>query len=54
LLAIEAACETALQRSRASLHQRLDRVDAGQSAANGYARSDAPSSPGARLDLSSS
>jgi hypothetical protein len=54
LLAIEAACETALQRSRASLQQRLDRVDAGQSAANRYARSENPSHPGARLDLSSS
>ena len=54
LLAIEAACETALQQSRASLQQRLDRVGAGQSAANGYARGDSPTSPGARLDLSSS
>lgn len=54
LLAIEAECETALQQSRDSLQQRLERVDGGRTAANGYARSDQVFTTGGRLDLSSS
>jgi hypothetical protein len=53
LLAIEAECESALQQSRVTLQQRLDRVDSGQAAANGYARSDRSPTSGATLDLSS-
>ncbi len=53
LLAIEAECESALQQSRATLQQRLDRVDSGHAAANGYARTDRPPTSGATLDLSS-
>ena len=53
LLAIEAECESALQQSRVTLQQRLDRVDSGQAAANGYACSDRSPTSGATLDLSS-
>ena len=54
LLAMEAECESALQQSRDSLQQRLERVDGGRAAANGYARSDQVFTTGERLDLSSS
>ena len=53
LLAIEAECETALQHSRATLAQRIDRIDTGQAAAKGYASVDRPPASGATLDLSS-
>ena len=53
LLAIEAECESALQQSRVTLQQRLDRVDSGRAAANGYARTDRPPTSGVTLDLSS-
>ena len=53
LLAIDAECESALQQSRITLQQRLDRVDAGREAANGYARSNGPPTSGGKLDLSS-
>ncbi|MCH5375179.1 MAG: hypothetical protein JJ992_14500 [Planctomycetes bacterium] len=54
LLAIEAECESVLQQSRNDLQQRLQRVDAGRAAANGYARSEHAVTSGERLDLSSS
>jgi len=53
LLAIEAECETALTNSRASIQQKLDRVDAGRQAATSYAHSHATPTSGGRLDLSS-
>lgn len=54
LLATEAACEAALQKSRIAMQERLDRVDAGRIAAKSYARGEARSTAGGRLDLSSS
>jgi hypothetical protein len=54
LLAIDAECESALQQSRVTLQQRLDRVDSGRAAANGYASTDRPPTSGGSLDLSSS
>ena len=54
LLAMEAECESSLQQSRDSLEQRLERVDGGRAAANGYARNDHAFTTGERLDLSSS
>lgn len=53
LLAMEAECETALQESRSSIQQQLDRVDAGRQAVDGYAASHQVSTSGGRLDLSS-
>lgn len=53
LLAIEAECETALQASRDSIQQRLQRLDAGRQATHGYAESATTASSGGRLDLSS-
>ena len=52
LLAIEAECETALTKSRASIQQKLDRVDAGRQAATTYADSHATPTSGGQLDLS--
>jgi hypothetical protein len=53
LLAIEAECETALTESREFIQKKLDRVDAGQQAANSYADSQATPTQGGQLDLSS-
>ncbi len=53
LLAIEAECETSLIESRDFIQQRLDRVDAGQQAANSYAHALATPTQGGQLDLSS-
>lgn len=53
LLAIEAECETALLESREFIQQKLDRVDAGQQAANSYADTQATPTQGGQLDLSS-
>jgi len=53
LLAMEAACETALKESRASIEQKIDRVDSGRQAAVSYADSEAEPNRGAKLDLSS-
>ncbi len=53
LLAIEAECETALIESREFIQKKLDRVDAGQQAANSYAHSQATPTQGGQLDLSS-
>ena len=53
LLAIEAECETALTESREFIRKKLDRVDAGQQAANRYADSQATPTQGGQLDLSS-
>ena len=53
LLAIEAECETALTESREFIQKKLDRVDAGQQAANRYADSQATPTQGGQLDLSS-
>jgi hypothetical protein len=49
LLAIEAECETALTKSRASIQQNLDRVNAGGHAASSY---HATPTSGGQLDLS--
>ena len=49
LLAIEAECETSLTKSRASIQQKIDRVDAGRQAAASY---HAPPTSGGQLDLS--
>ena len=51
LLALEAECETALTERREFIQKKLDRVGAGQQAANRYAHSDAPSTQGGTLDL---
>ena len=53
LLAIEAECETALLESREFIQQKLDRVDAGQQAANSYAHAQVIPTQGGQLDLSS-
>jgi hypothetical protein len=53
LLALEAECETALQQSRVTIQQRLDRVDAGRVAANRYADQGSRQTRGGQLDLSS-
>lgn len=53
LLAIEAECESSLLASRESLQQQVDRVDAAKQAATRYAHSDARSTAGGCLDLSS-
>lgn len=53
LLAIEAECETALIESREFIQKKLDRVDAGQQAANSYAHAQVTPTQGGRLDLSS-
>lgn len=51
LLAIEAECESALQQSRVSLQQRIERIDSAKSAATEYGRQQQVATSGARLDL---
>jgi hypothetical protein len=53
LLAIEAQCEAALTKSRASIQQNIDRVDGGRQAATSYGDSRKIPTSGGRLDLSS-
>jgi hypothetical protein len=53
LLAIEAESEAALDRSRLSLSQQLDRVDATRRAASSYGQIAAAPTRGGQLDLSS-
>jgi flagellar biosynthesis/type III secretory pathway chaperone len=51
IIALDGACEAALQTSRGTLQTQLDRLDSARSAANGYAARDDVSSRGATLDL---
>jgi flagellar biosynthesis/type III secretory pathway chaperone len=53
LLAVEAECEAALGRSRASIGQQLDRVDATRQAASSYGHGATAPTRGGQLDLSS-
>lgn len=53
LLAIEAECETALQKSRVEIEQKVSRVDCARQAATQYSHSDSVSQSGGQLDLAS-
>ena len=52
LLAVEAACETALQENRNSIQSELDQLNASHQAAQRYAPQQSSASSGRRLDLS--
>lgn len=52
LLAIEAACESALQESRAVIGQQIEQLDASHRAARHYQSESPALSAGGRLDLS--
>ena len=52
LLAIEAECETALEASRNSIQDEIERLDSGHQAATGYLAAATPD-VGNRLDLAS-
>ena len=51
LLAIEAQCESALEVSRESIRQELQRIDVARQAATSYSSCETPSTTGGRLDL---
>jgi flagellar biosynthesis/type III secretory pathway chaperone len=54
LFALEARCEQLLSKSRDQIARRLEQTVHSMDVADAYRRESAPSSPGGRLDLSSS